>query len=450
VVILHGVQIDKWAANGPVNIVDLSPENVAFIAQSGFNLVRLSMTFSGVEPEPGSFDQSYVDSFLAFDGELARHGIYDLLDMMQGEYSQLVGGWGFPNWMTIIGSTPNTQTPFPNGYEVNPAQYVAWDSFWSNATTADGIAVQADYISGLERIAASFASAPALLGIEIFNEPWPGSQWPSCANPIGCPLFDQLVLTPFYRKAVRAIRSADPSHPIAYEPNIFFDYGANSQLGAIGDSNGLFAFHNYCLDAVVAGAEGLPNGQTFSDPLQLCGVGENLVFANALARASSSGDAILMDEWGNTNDTTVITRITAAADKYMVGWSYWAYEDCCGSLGAIVKDGTEPPTALGNLNTPVLDALVRPYPQVIAGTPIGWSYDPDERRFVFRYSTRPVGGENFPPGTVTTIEVPQRHYPDGYRASVSGARIVSAPGADHLELEASDGARTVSVVVTPQ
>src|SRR5262249_19761050 len=152
--------------------------------------------------------------------------------------------------------------------------------------------------------------------------------WPTCAGPLGCIPFDRLVLTPFYRDAVRVIRSFDRSHLIAYEPNIFFDYGAATQLGSVGDDNALFVFHNYCIDSVAAAAEGLPNGHTFSDPLQLCGLDESFVFANASARASSSGDAILMDEWGNTDDTSVISRVTAEADEHMVGWSYWAYEDC--------------------------------------------------------------------------------------------------------------------------
>src|SRR5579863_4119925 len=66
---------------------------VQFIASMGFNLARVSITYSGVAPTPGSFDQSYVNSFVSFDQELAGAGIYDLLDMMQGEYSQAIGGW---------------------------------------------------------------------------------------------------------------------------------------------------------------------------------------------------------------------------------------------------------------------------------------------------------------------------------------------------------------------
>src|ERR1700752_1314995 len=67
VVVLHGVQIDHWEPSAPVNVIDLSPANVQFIAAMGFNLARVSMTYSGVAPTPGSFDQSYVNSFVSFD-----------------------------------------------------------------------------------------------------------------------------------------------------------------------------------------------------------------------------------------------------------------------------------------------------------------------------------------------------------------------------------------------
>jgi endoglycosylceramidase len=448
VVILHGVQVDKWEATAPVNVVDLSPDNVRFIAHAGFDLVRLSMTYSGVAPAPGVFDQAYVDQFVSFDRELAQHGIYDLLDMMQGEYSELVGGWGFPDWMTLAGGAPNTKTPFPNGYEENPAEYTAWDNFWHDAAGPGGGGIQDDYVTGLGRIAASFASAPGLLALEILNEPWPGSQWPTCANPVGCPLFDQLLLTPFYRAALSAIRKADHSHLVAYEPNIFFDYGAASAAGPTGDADALFAFHDYCLDAVAAGAAGFPNGRTFPDPLGLCGIDEQVVMANAMVQAARTGDALLMDEWGNTEDTSVITRLAAEADKAMIGWSYWAYEDCCGSLGAVVKDGTASPTAPGNLNVPVLDALVRPYPQAVAGTPTGWSYSPGTGNFSLSYTTARVAGGSFGAGARTRVELPLLDYPQGYRVTVHGARVVSASGASHLLLAQLPGARSVTVEVT--
>ena len=44
------------------------------------------------------------------------------------------------------------------------------------------------------------------MGYDLFNEPWPGSQWPTCANVNGCPAFEQESLAPMQQKAIDAIR----------------------------------------------------------------------------------------------------------------------------------------------------------------------------------------------------------------------------------------------------
>jgi endoglycosylceramidase len=442
VVVLHGAQVDRFRPGEPVEYIDLSSENVRFIAAQGFNAVRTSMAYAGVEPTPGQFDDAYVDSYLAFDRELARAGVYDLIDMMQGEFAAKVGGWGMPDWMALTDGVPNNAEPYPRGYLDNPAEQRVWDNFWANTPTA-GAGLQDHYAAGLRRLAARFAHAPGLLGWEILNEPWPGSQTATCASPIGCPPggFDQTALTNFYRRVIRAIRSVDPVHPVIYEPNLLFDFGADTKLGDVGDANAIFAFHNYCFGA-------MPGVPALPDPLGLCGVQEGIVFDNAQKRAARSGDALLLDEFGATADTALIRRIAAAADAHMVGWTWWAYEDCCGNAGAIVRDGTKPPTG-NNLNLPVLEALARPYPQAIAGTPTSWSYDPDARRFTLTYSTARIGGGRFKSRLVTRAELPRLAYPSGYRTDVTGARVVSKPGSEHLKLRALPGATTVRLTITP-
>ena len=47
------------------------------------------------------------------------------------------------------------------------------------------------------------------MGYDLFNEPWPGSQWPTCANVKGCPAFEQESLAPMQQKAIDAIREVD-------------------------------------------------------------------------------------------------------------------------------------------------------------------------------------------------------------------------------------------------
>jgi endoglycosylceramidase len=340
--------------------------------------------------------------------------------------------------MTVTDGLPNGKQPFPQGYFANPAEQRAWDNFYADARASDGIGLQEHYAAGLARIAAQFAGSPGLLGLEILNEPWPGSSAASCITPAGCPPggFDQTSLTDFYRRMVPAIRAADPHHLIAYEPNLLFDYGDATGLGSIADNNVMLAFHNYCLAYNVS-----PGSESSS-----CATEEQRTMANAEAYQQQTGVGLLMDEWGNTVDTSTIDRVAAEADQHMVGWADWALEDCCNSAAAVVKDGSKPPTA-DNVNTPVLNALVRAYPRAIAGTPTSFSYDPASATFRLDYQAKLVDGRPAS-GLQTEIFVPRRHYPAGYRAQVSGASVVSTPTAGILRLCNRPGAGNVSVTVT--
>src|SRR6202011_1030755 len=125
-----------------------------------------------------------------------QSGVYDLLDMMQGQYRAMLNGWGFPDWMTITDGFPNGKPSFPQGYFANPAENRACDNLYADAHASDGVGLQEHYAAGLQRIAGQFASSPGLLGLEILNEPWAGSMAGSCITPAGCPPggFDQTSL----------------------------------------------------------------------------------------------------------------------------------------------------------------------------------------------------------------------------------------------------------------
>src|ERR1700694_2015900 len=73
VVILHGVQVDKFMpAQRVEGWIDLSRATVRFTAAEGFNAARVSMAYAGVEPRIGHFDDSYIRRYIAFDRQLAQ------------------------------------------------------------------------------------------------------------------------------------------------------------------------------------------------------------------------------------------------------------------------------------------------------------------------------------------------------------------------------------------
>ena len=89
-----------------------------------------------------------------------------------------------------------------------------------------------------------------------------------------------------------AIRSVDPDTLVWYEPHVLFNNGADTNLPDFGDPNIGMSFHDYCL----ASNEG---GGGYSDA---CKASDGLVMDNALKRSAATGDALLLTEFGATDD----------------------------------------------------------------------------------------------------------------------------------------------------
>jgi endoglycosylceramidase len=445
-VILHGVNVVPSGFESPPETpgqAGFGPDDSAFITSQGFNVVRLGMFYAGVEPQPGSYEASYLDHYQEIQLLLAEAGVFTLLDMHQDQYTGRFAGRGLPDWAALDGGLPNTQQGFPGGYFSNPALNRAYDSFWANADPGDGVGLLDHYGEGWRGIASRFVDAPRLLGYDIFNEPWPGTLWPTCANPAGCPPggFDQTALTAFSTRTIQAIREVDPVHLAFYEPNLQFDVGAATGHGSVGDPNAGFSFHDYC----IGGAPGLPH---IPDPLQLCAVGEQLVFDNAEAHSRSTGAALLLTEFGDIDDAGTVERVVNAADRNMVGWTYWSYFRSAG--GQIIRDPSLPPTHPGNLREEILDVIARPYPQTIAGTPRSYGFARERREFELEYSTNRAGEDGrFETGSESEISVPERQFPHGYAVEVEGAEVKSAPGARIVTLASCPNANQVTVRLAP-
>jgi endoglycosylceramidase len=440
VVILHGLnQVYKVPPYEP-SADGFGDDDAAFLAANGFDAMRVGVIWAAVEPQPGEYDDAYLDSVAATVRTLAAHGIVSLLDFHQDLYNEQFQGEGAPSWAVQDGGLPNPQLGFPGNYLANPAEWHAWDAFWADSPAPDGVGLQEHYARTWAHVAARFAGDPAVAGYEVMNEPWPGSLGEICAMPlVGCPTFDAGALTTFYRRVDAAIRSVDHTHTVYVEPNVLFSQSATTYLGALGDARAGFAFHDYC------STENLTGDNT------LCPPQDTTTVSSADRYAGSHAMPPLLTEFGATTDLPNISEMVGLADRYRMGWLEWAYTgndktSASPDGQALVLDPSRPPTG-DNVLTGKLKALAEPYPQVVAGTPTSWSF----ANGVFRlaYSTaRADGAGGFGAGAQTQIAVPAVQFPDGYRVAVSGAAVTSAPDAPVLRLSALAGADSVLVTVT--
>jgi endoglycosylceramidase len=444
VVILHGVAVVTGGFNTTygAEAAGFGARDADLLAASGFNVVRLGFFGERLAPTPGGIDAEHLESFVRTHRLLAERGIFTLLDLHQDMLSPRYGGRGFADWFLRDDGLPNQpQAGFPGNYFANAALNRAYDNLWANVPAADGTGLQ-DHVGELwKRVAQRFRDEDHLLGYDLFNEPWPGSAWPTCASPAGCPPggFDQTQLTAFFNRVIAALRTVDRRHLAFYEPNLQFDVGAATRVRRLDDPNVGMSYHDYCLGA----APGLP---PVPDPVSACeNVGEPLVMRNAEQHSAQTGAALLLTEFGDTENPAIHRRVADLADRFMVGWTDWAY---MGSTGQIKVRNDAPPTP-DNIRSERLAAVVRAYPPVIAGTPERFGYDAATKRFELRYRPTLLDGRRAG-AAETEIAVPRPAYGRRYRVRVTGGEVVRGHGTPRFALRACPGASRVRVVVTDE
>ncbi len=426
VVLLHGtnlvIKVPPYTPEG----AGFNSADAQFLSENGFNAVRLGIDWAALEPEPGVYDTSYLASIESTVQTLHQDGIVSILDVHQDGYSTEFGGEGAPAWATESNGAANPALPFPYMEFFNPAETQAWDSFWSNSDAPNGIGLEDDYSQMLQYLASAFNGNPAIAGIEIMNEPSPGSD--TLSTLLGSQFFDAQELTPFYDQASSAIRSVDPTTPIFFEPDAITTEGLPIGLGTVNATGTVLSFHDY------TGASSVQN---------------------ALEYAQAHDIPAFMTEFGATDNQATIGSIMDDANKDLTGWTEWAFTGqnditttaSPSSIESLVYDLAQAPTG-DNVNTATLETLASPYPQVISGTPDSYSFA--NGVFQFSYSTEaPDGLGSFAAGSQTTISVPAVEFPHGYAVAVTGGEVVSAPNAAELVIASDSGASTVSVTVSP-
>ncbi|MDQ3987341.1 MAG: cellulase family glycosylhydrolase [Actinomycetota bacterium] len=411
-----------------------------FLARTGLNSVRLGVLFVGVEPKHDKFDNSYLRRMEAITKMLAKEGVTVMVDFHQDMYNEKFDGEGFPDWSVHDDGIPPTNCcGFPGNY-FTPAVRRTFDNLWDN--TAD---LHDEYRDAWKHVVVRFKDEPNVIGYDLLNEPWPGSQTESCANPQGCPVFDTEKLQPFFEHVMAGIRKVDPTGIIWWDPNVITNSGAMNNVGLLSpiepNVNQGISFHIYCIAG--SPSTGIRPGD---DPS--CPRSEPFAFSNQHAAAARNDSSLFLTEFGASDDRRDIRRVTRLADQNMVSWHYWHYGEwkdptTTGTGGAqgLFKDDLKRPETLKQLKAHL---LIRTYPQAVAGDPESFRFRPwtNNRRFILTFNADP----KISAPTVVFVPV-GRHYRGDYEVSVEGpARVVSADDARRLKLK-NTGAGEVSVEV---
>lgn len=148
-------------------------------SQCGWNIVRLGIPWAAIEPNPNEYDEEYIDKIVTVMDLCEKYGIYVYIDMHQDLFSGAADercGDGAPEWASLRGTKKprKSKLVWATGYFWDKGVHNCFDNFWAD-TKVNGVGLQTYFINMWCHLAERIKDHPALLGFDLFNEPFPGS-----------------------------------------------------------------------------------------------------------------------------------------------------------------------------------------------------------------------------------------------------------------------------------
>ncbi|NRQ34665.1 cellulase family glycosylhydrolase [Nonomuraea sp. NN258] len=406
---LRGFNAGKWDTDR------LREDDVRALAGKGFNLLRLIVQWSEIEPERGKYSREflgYIDRVL---GWADRHGVYVMIDMHQDVFGPAFGHSGAPEWATRTDGLPFDPEPgnWFNGY-FTPAVQRAFTHLYDDP---DLRAAQVEMWRTLVRTVRGHRS---LLGYDLFNEPF-GEFKPGEDQVTASARIESTQLSDMYDRLIAAIRPLDRRSWIFVEPTVLVGFGVPTALRQFADDRVGYAPHFYDTNVENTGGDWDRNPQFITG------------YADAIKIYPTAGRMpVIVGEWGPPNTRTPGNRALVRAQvdtmsTWAAGWAmfYWC-RSATGGYCALDQNGEAAPGA---------EPAFGPYAPSVAGVPVAETYDPATGVYTLRY--RPGGGRT------TLVSVPFAKYAVG----VSGARW-HRHGRDGDLLQIVAHGRAAEVVVT--
>jgi endoglycosylceramidase len=421
-VILSG--INKVNKNKEMNYIDNdSLDSYATLSNWGFNIIRLGIIWDGIESGPGKYDEKYLDRIEERVNWASGNGIYVLLDLHQDLYSVAYSD-GAPLWATITDDQPDAAgNIWSDSYIMSTAVQKAFDNFWNNSPAPDGKGLQDHYAAVWKHVAQRFAHNKAVIGYDIMNEPFNGSQGAYVlpqilteyaklyAEETGKILsqneiteiwadedkrfealsrlqdtekyarildvatglvgqFEKNTLQPFYQRVSDAIREVDTTHILFFEHSYFGNSGISSSIEPVKDKSGK-------TDPLVAyGAHGydlLVDTRNYDSQSNLR---VKLIFSRINETSKRMDVPVLIGEWGafHGNSVAMVSNasfIIKLFEKFRFSDTYWIY-----------YPGIETELYF-------TAAVVRPYPQFTGGLLDNYGFDQETGLFTCSWQESP-------------------------------------------------------------
>jgi endoglycosylceramidase len=209
VVLLRGFDSDALLEKG-VRHAGLDEADAMLMQREGFDVVRLPLAWSRLEPRRGVIDRGYLELVAATVAMLNRHGLYAVLEMHDLDWGPRFGGSGAPRWAALPLVPVAEWWPWESWRKhLSPAVNAAVTYFWLSPNW------QADFEWTWRTVAARFRDDAGVAGYDLYNEPHP--------LPLPPRIFEEHWMWPLYARTVAAIGSVDPNHLFIVEGTLFGD-----------------------------------------------------------------------------------------------------------------------------------------------------------------------------------------------------------------------------------
>jgi len=314
----------------------MTPADAALMEAEGFDVVRLPISWSLLEPREGYFSQTYLRQIREVVALCASHHLYVVLDMHTEDFGVGFGGSGAPAWLSIPG-VPDFHTPFLTPAwqrHLSPAVNAALAYFWLYPNW------QRLYWQAWAKVAAEFRGDSAVAGYDLYNEPHP--------FPVPPAIFETHILWPFYAAGIRTLAKVDPNHLFIVEGDLFADLP--TAIRPLSSPDLVYSTHLY---------SGSILGPTFNGnpkPLQT-EFEQGLDEAHQLPAAYWTGE-LGIDHTRPIAASWARTEISLS-NGFLTGWAWWQWND---------PDDWGVERGQGPVDHAWLDVLAQPFVRAAAGT----------------------------------------------------------------------------------
>lgn len=442
-VVLRGASSNGLAALPTVH-PDLAPnrpptaEDWDGMAALGFDVVRLEISWSAVEPERGRYDEEYLGRIAAAVDEAAARRIYVVVAMHQEAWGPAtatpagttcpegtqaaLGGNGAPPWATLVDEAETCHLPGAPGS--SPAVAAAFAALYEDR---DGL--RGAYAEAWRRVVAALGDRAAVAGYQLVTDPIP-------AGPDPAARYSDLL-----RAALGAVRAAEGDAGAGRRPVFVSPMANHPAAGSLPDAA-------LALDDQLVLAPRLPAARGGGDPTAVLRAAADEARARGWGLWVAGYDARPVDEAG----VTALGGVTAAMDSLVVGGVYDEWRRWCGDPESIVTPGGQPaeeqhgvtdvlcPDDVAAGPNPLLEPqLARPRPRSAPGhiTSVTGSVD--------RVEVSGAIDDDLGVGADLVLWVPGSARPRPSGDTVDGALLTRVPGGWYVSVTVTDSPYTVEV-----